>query len=82
MVEEVPIFDSRQNKILYVDKIRKTDAEWKKSLTPEQYKITTERSTEQPFTCTFHILFPPSEHFIYDHIIHRLSDVRMTLCVR
>jgi len=53
MMERVQIFDSRQNKIVYLDKIRKTNAEWKKLLTPEQYRITTERGTERPLTCTF-----------------------------
>jgi peptide-methionine (R)-S-oxide reductase len=52
-MEKVNIFDSRQNKVLHVDKIRKTSAEWKKILTPEQYHITTSKGTEQPFSCTF-----------------------------
>jgi peptide-methionine (R)-S-oxide reductase len=52
-VEKVQIFDSRQNKILNVDKIRKTNSEWKKILTPSQYRITTNKGTERPFTCTF-----------------------------
>jgi peptide-methionine (R)-S-oxide reductase len=52
-MEKVQIFDSRQNKTLYVDRISKTDAEWKKMLTPEQYRITAKKGTEQPFTCTF-----------------------------
>jgi peptide-methionine (R)-S-oxide reductase len=32
------------------DKIRKTEEEWKKELTPEQYQILREKGTERPFT--------------------------------
>lgn len=32
------------------DKLRKTDEEWKKALTPEQYKILRKQGTERPFT--------------------------------
>lgn len=52
-MDKVQIFDSRQNKILYVDKIRKTNAEWKKILTADQHRITANKGTERPFTCTF-----------------------------
>jgi peptide-methionine (R)-S-oxide reductase len=47
------IFDYRQQKIVSVEKISKTKAEWKKLLAPDQYEITTEQGTERPFTCTF-----------------------------
>ena len=51
--KRVRIFDAHQNKIVYVDRVIKTDEEWKKLLTKEQYQITTKKGTEQPFTCTF-----------------------------
>jgi len=49
----VRIFDSHQNKIVEVEKIQKTESEWKNLLNSEQYQITTKRGTERPFTCTF-----------------------------
>lgn len=52
-METIKIFDKTQNKIVEVEKVRKTDAEWRKILTPEQYSITTDKGTERPFTCTF-----------------------------
>jgi len=32
------------------EKIRKTDAEWRSKLTPEQYEVTRRKATEPPFT--------------------------------
>lgn len=34
-----------------VEKIRKTEDEWKKILTSEQYKVLREKGTEAPFSC-------------------------------
>jgi len=34
-------------------KIQKTDAEWRRELTPEQYHLTRQKGTEPPFTGSF-----------------------------
>ena len=33
-----------------MDKVRKTDEEWQKELSPEAYRITRQKGTERPFT--------------------------------
>jgi len=50
---KIKIYDARLDKVVLVDKIIKSDPEWKKLLTPEQYEITTRQGTERPGTCGF-----------------------------
>ena len=38
------------------DKIRKTDAEWKRLLTPEQFRVARKKGTECAFTGAYHDL--------------------------
>ena len=54
----VRIYDAEQSKEVTVEKIEKTDAEWKKLLTAGQYEITTKKGTEAPGTCTFDCEYP------------------------
>jgi peptide-methionine (R)-S-oxide reductase len=55
----VRIYDSKQNRVLSVEKIQKSDAEWKKMLTTRQYEITTKKGTEAPGTCPFDEVHEP-----------------------
>ena len=58
-MSKIRIFDSRQNKIVDVNTVHKTNAEWKRVLTPEQYHVTSEKGTELPFTCLFDSIKEP-----------------------
>jgi len=55
----VQIYDAKQDKVITVEKIEKSDADWKKLLTGEQYEITTLKGTEEPGTCTFSDIHEP-----------------------
>ena len=50
---DVDIYSVKQDKVITVEKIEKTDDEWKVVLTAQQYEITTRKGTETPGTCLF-----------------------------
>ena len=43
-------------------KLRKTDAEWQKQLTPEQYYVTRQKGTERPYSSEMCALFSPGRY--------------------
>lgn len=62
--ESVKIFNAATGKVEEVEKIQKTDEQWKKILTPEQYRITRLQDTERPFSQTCPVS-PKGESGIY-----------------
>lgn len=49
-VQKIYIFNARKGVAEEVEKISKTDPEWQKLLTAEQYRVTRQKGTERPFT--------------------------------
>ena len=51
----VRIYDAKTGRVEEVERVIKTDEEWRETLTPEQYEVTRLRDTERPFSGTCEI---------------------------
>ena len=52
--EKIKVFNASKGAYEEVEKIQKSDDEWRKSLTPDQFCIIRQRGTEQPFGNQYH----------------------------
>lgn len=59
---KVPIYDYYSQKTELVERVVKTDQEWKKLLTPEEFQVTRKKGTERAFSCD---LYKSKEEGLY-----------------
>ena len=55
----IPIVNGATGAVVMMEKVRKTDEEWKRLLTPEQYQVTRHGGTECAFTGAYHARHEP-----------------------
>lgn len=60
------IYNAKNKKTVEVEKIAKTEEEWRAALTPEQFQVTRKKGTEAPFSNACPI--PPKKEGLYQCI--------------
>jgi peptide-methionine (R)-S-oxide reductase len=58
----VPVTLRRFGRLFSVNKIKKTEAEWRAELSPEQYRVLREKGTERPFSGEYDHTFDPGTY--------------------
>ena len=58
----VEVFDTANGKVVVMERVQKTDEEWRKQLMPEQYAVTRQKGTERAFTGRY---WDHHEHGVY-----------------
>jgi peptide-methionine (R)-S-oxide reductase len=46
----IKVYSAREGKLVMTPEIKKTEEEWKKQLTPQEYQVTRQKGTEEAFT--------------------------------
>jgi peptide-methionine (R)-S-oxide reductase len=53
-IEKITLYNARTGKLEEMEKVVKTEEEWKKILTPDEFKITRKKGTEPAFQNKYH----------------------------
>ena len=61
--KQVKIYLPEKQEAVMLEKVVKTEAEWKKLLTPEQYKVTRQQGTERACSGAFHDNHAAGDYF-------------------